>query len=89
VQKISIPKIGDEMLVIQNDPYGKIKLGGKPKIVSKNPLIYSGDSVNYIDPRSNQNYYAEDLYSNFEQNAKTKRSDPGWEGTPYNPFSGT
>jgi len=40
-------------LSIVDDPYAKIKIGGKQKIVSSNPLIYSGDSVNYIDPRSN------------------------------------
>lgn len=89
MKKIVIPKVGDELLAIVDNPYAKIKVGGKDVPIFKNPLIYSGDSVNYIDPRSNQNYYAEDLYSNFEANAKTKKSDPGWQGTPYNPFSGT
>jgi len=50
VKSITIPKKGDEMLSIVNDPYEKFTPGGKSKPVSKNPLIYSGDNVNYIDP---------------------------------------
>ena len=86
---IQLPQVGEAGLTIKDDPYAKIKIGGKPTITSSNPLIYSGDAVNYIDPRSNQNYYSEDIYSSFEQNAKQKPSTPQWIGTSYNPFEST
>lgn len=56
---------------------------------TENPLIYTGNSPSYMDPRSNSNYYAEDTYADFEQYAKNKKATPLWEGDAYDPFEGT
>lgn len=71
----------DSQLLIHHNPYAMIRPGGKDQILSTNPLIYTGDSPTYIDPRSNENYYAEDLYQNFETYSKSKKGTPVWEGT--------
>ena len=94
VKKFKVEKAEDKdtLKLVKSDPNAKFKVGGKDAVRVQNPLIYSADQYNYIDPRSNQNYYAEDIYADFVANAKIQKSEPTWEGKTkegYNSFKGT